>query len=91
MTEINEKLLFKAFIRVVKSLKSQNEYMGFDTVEVIKEPLIEAKDKNEILFQFAPIDLVCDPATSPFSVYNQALRDHIKHNPQSDKKQKLKK
>jgi len=48
MTEINEKLLFKAFIRVVKSLKSQNEYMGFDTVEVIKEPLIEAKDKNEV-------------------------------------------
>ena len=43
-------LLFKAFIRVVKSIafKNPNEYMGFDTVEVIREPLIEAKDKNEV-------------------------------------------
>ena len=41
---------FKAFIRVVKSiaLKDPNVYMGFDTVEVIREPLIEAKDKAEV-------------------------------------------
>jgi hypothetical protein len=41
---------FKAFIRVVKSIafKDPNEYMGFDTVEVIREPLIEAKDKAEV-------------------------------------------
>jgi len=39
--------LFKAFIRVVKSIafKDPNDYMGFDTVEVIREPLIEANDK----------------------------------------------
>lgn len=35
---------FKAFIRVVKSLNSGN-YMGFDSVEIIREPLIEAVDK----------------------------------------------
>ena len=41
---------FKAFIRVVKSIafKDPNEYMGFDTVEVLREPLIEAKDKAEV-------------------------------------------
>jgi len=41
---------YKAFIRVVKSIafKDPNEYMGFDTVEVIREPLIEAKDKAEV-------------------------------------------
>lgn len=41
---------FKAFIRVVKSIafKDTNEYMGFDTVEVIREPLIEARDKAEV-------------------------------------------
>lgn len=43
-------LFFKAFIRVVKSIafKDPNVYMGFDTVEVIREPLIEAKDKAEV-------------------------------------------
>jgi hypothetical protein len=41
---------FKAFIRVVKSIafKDPNEYMGVDTVEVLREPLIEAKDKAEV-------------------------------------------
>lgn len=41
---------FKAFIRVVKSiaLKDPDNYMGFDTVEVIKEPLIIAKDKDHV-------------------------------------------
>jgi hypothetical protein len=41
---------FKAFIRVVKSIaiKDPSEYMGFDTIEVIREPLIEAKDKSEV-------------------------------------------
>jgi hypothetical protein len=41
---------FKAIIRVVKSIafKDPNEYLGFDTVEVIREPLIEAKDKDEV-------------------------------------------
>lgn len=42
--------LYKAFIRVVKSIafKESNEYMGFNTVEIIREPLIEAKDKSEV-------------------------------------------
>lgn len=46
----NTPQLYKAFIRVVKSLalKDPNEYMGFDTVEIIREPLIVAKDKNEV-------------------------------------------
>lgn len=45
---------FKAFIRVVKSIafKDTNGFgsfnTGFDTVEVVKEPLIEAKDKAEV-------------------------------------------
>jgi len=49
-TDVNSYLLFKAFIRVVKSIafKNPNEYMGFDTVEVIREPVIEAKDKAEV-------------------------------------------
>lgn len=38
---------FKAFIRVVKSL-NQGDYLGFDSIDVIREPLIEAKDKNEV-------------------------------------------
>ena len=38
---------FKAFIRVVKSI-AYNDFTGFDSVEVIREPLIEAKDKNEV-------------------------------------------
>jgi len=46
----SDSIFFKAFIRVVKTLalKDPNEHMGFDTVEVIREPLIEAKDKNEV-------------------------------------------
>jgi hypothetical protein len=46
-------LLFKAFIRVVKSIAC-NEMIydghqyGFSSVDVIKEPLIEARDKNEV-------------------------------------------
>lgn len=45
-----QKQYFKALIRVVKSIafKDPDKYMGFDTVEVIREPLIEAKDKNEV-------------------------------------------
>lgn len=44
------KQMFKAFIRVVKSItsKDSNDYMGFDKVEVIREPLIYAKDKAEV-------------------------------------------
>jgi hypothetical protein len=42
-----ESSLFKAFIRVVKSI-AFNDDSGFDTVTVIKEPLIEAKDKQEV-------------------------------------------
>lgn len=47
---IQPKGYFKALIRVVKSiaLKDPDEYMGFDTVEVLREPLIEAKDKAEV-------------------------------------------
>lgn len=41
--------MYKAFIRVVKSLVSpEGSYLGFDTVEVVKEPLIEAKNKDEV-------------------------------------------
>ena len=41
---------YKAFIRVVKSLVSVDKYFsgGFDVVDVIREPLIEAKDKAEV-------------------------------------------
>ena len=41
---------FKAIIRVVKSiaLKDPDNYMGFDTVDVLREPLIEANDKSEV-------------------------------------------
>jgi len=41
---------FKAIIRVVKSIvfKDLNDYMGFDTVDVLREPLIEAVDKDEV-------------------------------------------
>jgi hypothetical protein len=46
--EIIKPSLFKAFIRVVKSITVKDEYFGFDTVEVIREPLIEAKDKAEV-------------------------------------------
>ena len=41
------KKYFKAFIRVVKSIALKNN-CGFDKVEVIKEPLIMVKDKNEV-------------------------------------------
>jgi len=41
-------MMFKAFIRVVKSIVSKHEYFGFDTVEVIREPVIEAHDKAEV-------------------------------------------
>jgi len=41
-------MYFKAFIRVVKSLAIKDDYMGFDTVEVIREPLIIAENKNEV-------------------------------------------
>lgn len=46
----NSKKLFKAFIRVVKSIINKEEYItnGFGTVEVIREPLIEAKNKAEV-------------------------------------------
>ncbi|TDQ27653.1 GIY-YIG nuclease family protein [Tenacibaculum caenipelagi] len=43
---------FKAFIRVVKSLAVIEDKYGwtnpFDSVTIIREPLIEAKDKNEV-------------------------------------------
>lgn len=43
-------MYFKAFIRVVKSIAAKDEYYssGFDTVEVMREPFIEAKDKAEV-------------------------------------------
>lgn len=41
--------LFKAFIRVVKSLRGDDGgYMGFDTVEVLREPIVEAVDKSAV-------------------------------------------
>lgn len=39
---------YKAFIRVVKSIALIENHFGFDTVEVIREPLIKAKDKAEV-------------------------------------------
>lgn len=44
------KSLFKAFIRVVKSISERDNYFlgGFGAVEVVREPLIEAKDKSEV-------------------------------------------
>lgn len=39
-------IAFKAFIRVVKSLTDAEN--GFDSVTVVREPLIIAKDKNEV-------------------------------------------
>lgn len=42
---------FKAFIRVVKSLNNEgdkNFYGGFDTVQIIKEPLIIAENKEDV-------------------------------------------
>jgi len=43
-----QKTLFKAFIRVVKSISSKHEYYGFDTIEILREPIIEAKDAAEV-------------------------------------------
>jgi hypothetical protein len=45
--DVSRSLFFKAFIRVVKSI-AFNDYYGFDTFDVVREPLIEAKDKNEV-------------------------------------------
>jgi len=39
---------FKAFIRVVKSIALKDDSFGFDTVEILREPLIEAIDKSEV-------------------------------------------
>jgi hypothetical protein len=41
-------IFFKAFIRVVKSIALKDDCFGFDTVEVVREPLIEANDKSEV-------------------------------------------
>lgn len=46
-----ENTAFKAFIRVVKSIALKDQYssrFGFDSVEIIREPLIYAKDKSEV-------------------------------------------
>jgi len=44
-----KKTYFKAIIRVVKSIiGDDNLYGGFGTVEVLREPIIEAKDKAEV-------------------------------------------
>jgi hypothetical protein len=51
MSDVLEgKKYFKAIIRVVKSIafKNPDEYLGFDTVEVLREPVILANDKNEV-------------------------------------------
>lgn len=42
--------LFKAFIRVVKSIAfaEYSHFSSFDTCTIIREPVIEAKDKNEV-------------------------------------------
>ena len=45
---MNETLYFKAFIRVVKSIARTDGVFGFNTVEVLREPLIYAKDKSEV-------------------------------------------
>lgn len=48
MTE--KKSLFKAFIRVVKSLSTQDSsnWMGFEPVQVVYEPIIHATDKHQV-------------------------------------------
>ncbi len=43
---MSNKILFKAFIRVVKSIAAYNG--AFDSTEVLREPLIEAADKAEV-------------------------------------------
>jgi Zn-finger protein len=42
------KLYFKAIVRVVKSISTKHEYYGFNTVEVFREPIIEARDTAEV-------------------------------------------
>ena len=58
---------FKAFIRVVKSI-AFNDYCGFDTVEVIREPLIEAKDKNEVKWNGIQIKSIENVPQTAFEV-----------------------
>ncbi len=41
-------LYFKAFIRVVKSITIKNDYGFSNVIDVVKEPIIIAKDKNEV-------------------------------------------
>lgn len=43
-----EKQIFKAFIRVVKSIAYSDNIFGFDKVEIVREPIIEAADKAEV-------------------------------------------
>ncbi|WP_088656022.1 GIY-YIG nuclease family protein [Geofilum rhodophaeum] len=45
------KTAFKAIIRVCKSLTVKDEYMGFNTVEVLREPLIYAENKADVKLQ----------------------------------------
>lgn len=45
---MEDKKHFKAFIRVVKSLVHNDSNYGFDTIDVIREPLIMAKNKVEV-------------------------------------------
>lgn len=40
--------LYKAFIRVVKSMVAKDYLIGFNSVEVVREPVIEAADKTEV-------------------------------------------
>lgn len=48
-TDQSDLSYFKAIIRVVKSLAANDTYTGgFDTVDVVREPLIRAKDKDEV-------------------------------------------
>lgn len=48
---MSEKTYYKAIVRVVKSIAlKENEYFrsGFDTVEVVREPMILASNKDEV-------------------------------------------
>ena len=40
--------LYKALIRVVKSKAEHNPDTGYGVVDVLREPVIEAKDKQEV-------------------------------------------
>lgn len=44
----SEKILFRAMIRVVKSLSRPSEFMDFGAVNIVKEPIINASDKEEV-------------------------------------------